>query len=149
MPRSSSAGSTTQEPLTNFNFTVDLGGTPAGFNEVIIQDAAVEVITYREGNATTNAVRKFPGRVTYGNVILKRGLSRSQDLFDWWSLSEKGIPERRAVTIHILDAEKSPVKTWKIKNAWPVRISGVHLNAQGNDIAIEELELTHEGFLIE
>ena len=148
MPRRS-GGTGTGHPLVNFKFIVEVGTSQAGFSEVLIPEVHVAVIDYREGNDTGNTARKFPGLASSGHVVLKRGMSVNQDLFEWWQLSERGAPERRNVTISLLNADRDVVKTWKILNAWPVRYAGAGLNALGNEIVIEALEMAHEGIILE
>ena len=138
----------TLNPLVNFMFLVDAGTSQAGFSEVIIPQASVEVIEYREGGEAVTSTRKIAGRTSYGNLILKRGMSFSQDLYDWWEKSAGGLPERRNVIVSVLDASHTVVKRFNFRNAWPVRYEASDLNAKGNEVLIEELELTHEGMTV-
>ena len=145
-------------PYQNFNFLVALGAAQGsgdegtvvgGFSEVRGLGLRVAVSEYRNGNERTNTVRKLPGLTSFDDVVLRRGLIGSLDLFQWIKGISQGEADRRTVTITLLDEARNPVMFWKLHNAWPVKYSGPDFNAQGNDVAIEELVLTHEGLDIE
>ncbi|MBA3347151.1 MAG: phage tail protein [Actinobacteria bacterium] len=134
-------------PYANFNFTVDIGaGDELGFSEADLPSGEIEVIEYREGADRTNAARKLPGRVSYPRVVLRRGLAGRLELFDWWKAARDGQVDRRNVRITLLDEARAPVQTWRLRNAWPTKLSSSPLNARGNEVVIESLELAHEGF---
>ena len=137
-------------PYLNFNFTVDIGvGDELGFSEVEGLAGEIEVIEYREGADRVNTARKLPGLAKYANVTLKRGITGRTDLFEWWKSVRDGQVQRRNVTITLLDEQRQPVLRWLLRNAWPVKIEGPALNATGNEVAIETLELAHEGLEID
>jgi phage tail-like protein len=137
-------------PYLNFNFLVDIGlGDEMGFSEVETPSGEIEVIEYREGADTVNSARKLPGLAKYPNVTLKRGITGRTDLFEWWKSVRDGQVQRRNVTITLLDEQRQSVLRWHLRNAWPVKIEGPSLNATGNEVAIETLELAHEGLEIE
>jgi phage tail-like protein len=134
-------------PYANFNFTVDIGGgDELGFSEADLPAGEIEVIEYREGAERVNSSRKLPGRVGYRNVVLRRGLAGRLELFDWWKSARDGQTDRRNVRITLLDEARVPVQTWRLRNAWPAKLDFSALNARGNDVVIESLELAHEGF---
>jgi phage tail-like protein len=144
------------EPYGNFNFLVDLGdgenqGPLAGFSEVVLPEAEIEVIEYRTGNVKESGVSKLPGRVRYGNVVLKRGIIGALNFYQWWNDVRNGnVGARRTVTIQLLNEDRSEVvMTWKLARAWPAKYTGPHLKGKGNDVAIEELELAFERMEIE
>jgi len=137
-------------PYLNFNFLVDLGlGDEMGFSEVEVPSGEIEVIEYREGGDRVNSARKLPGLAKYPNVTLKRGITGRTDLFEWWKSVRDGQVQRRNVTITLLDEQRQAVLRWHLRDAWPVKIEGPALNATGNEVAIETLELAHEGLEIE
>jgi phage tail-like protein len=139
-----------RNPYPNFNFAVDIGGGgEIAFAEVEIPAADVDVIEYREGADRTNAVRKLPGRVRYGNVVLRRGIDGGLDLWNWFKAVRDGQLERRDVTITLLDEKREPVQQWRLRDAWPAKYDPSDLNAKGNEVAIETLELAVEGIEIE
>jgi len=134
-------------PYANYNFVVDLGqGDEAGFSEAELPSGEIEVIEYREGDEKVSSPRKLPGRVSYPNVVLKRGLAGGLGLFDWWKAVRDGSPDRRTVVITLLDEQRAPVQRWRLRNAWPAKLEYSSLNALGNEVVIETLELAHEGF---
>jgi phage tail-like protein len=133
-------------PYLNFNFLVDIGvGDGLGFSEVELPSGEIDVIEYREGDDRTNTARKLPGLVKYANVTLRRGFTGRTDLFEWWKSVRDGQVARREVTITLLDEQRQPVARWLLRNAWPVKIEAGSLNATGNEVVIETLELAHEG----
>ena len=137
-------------PHLNFNFTVDIGvGDELGFSEVEGLSGEIEVIEYREGADPVNTARKLPGLAKYSNVTLRRGITGRTDLFEWWKSVRDGQVQRRNVAITLLDEQRQPVLRWLLRNAWPVKIEGPELNATGNEVAIETLELAHEGLEID
>ena len=137
-------------PYLNFNFTVDIGtGEELGFSEVEAPSGEIEVIEYREGSDKSNTARKLAGRAKYSNVTLRRGITGNTELYQWWTSIRDGQVERRNVTITLLDEQRQPVLRWLLRNAWPVKLEGPALNATGNEVAIESLELSHEGLELE
>ena len=137
-------------PYLNFNFLVDIGlGDELGFSEVEVPSGEIEVIEYREGGDRVNSARKLPGLTKYPNVTLKRGITGRTDLFEWWKSVRDGQVQRRNVTITLLDEQRQAVLRWHLRDAFPVKIEGPSLNASGNEVAIETLELAHEGLEIE
>jgi phage tail-like protein len=134
-------------PYANYNFIVDMGlGDDIGFSEVDLPEGEIEVIEYREGADKVSSARKLPGRVSYPNAVLKRGVAGRLELFDWWRSVRDGSPDRRNVSITLLDEARNPVQRWVLRNAWPTTLDYSPLNALGNEVVIETLELVHEGF---
>jgi phage tail-like protein len=137
-------------PYVNFNFTVDIGaGEGLSFSEVDLPSGELEVISYREGGDKSSTARKLPGRATYANVTLKRGVTGRLELFEWWREVRDGNLDRRNVTVTLLDEQRSPVQRWLLRNAWPAKLDYSPLNALGNEVVIETLELAHEGFEVD
>jgi phage tail-like protein len=134
-------------PYANFNFVVELGGQEAGgFSEVDLPSGEIEVIEYREGADRVSAARKLPGRAKYANVVLKRGIAGRLELYDWWKSVRDGSIDRRNVSITLLDEARQPVQRWVLRDAWPTKLDYSRLEGRGNEVAIETLELAHEGF---
>jgi phage tail-like protein len=137
-------------PYANFNFVVEIDGLEEiGFAEVELPAAEIETIEYREGADRTNASRKLPGRVRYGNLVLRRGLSGRLELWQWFEGVRNGQPDRRNVTVRLLDEARTPVQQWRFRDAWPVKYDPSDLNAKGNEVAIELLELAVETIDVE
>ncbi len=140
----------TDYPLPKFHFLVEWGGTKIGFSEVSGLDVETEVIEYRDGLQPTYSKRKMPGMQKYSNITLKRGVFQSDnEFYDWWNTVKLNTIERRDIVISLLNEEHEPVVTWKVINAWPVKVQSTDLKSDGNEVAIETLELAHEGLTIQ
>jgi phage tail-like protein len=138
---------TRTDPFPGFDFVVEIDGiATAGFKKVSGLEGSIDVIEYREGADLSPASRKLPGIVKYANVTLKRGLTESRDLYGWWDAVVSGKPDRRAVAIVLLDRARTPVRRWLLREAWPVRYAISSLDAGTSAVAVETLELAHEGF---
>lgn len=135
-----------RDPYKNFRFLVEIDGdTTSGFMCVSGLGAEAEVIEYREGADGLTSSRKLPGRVKYPNVTLKRGLTSDPFLWDWWRTLLADPVQRRTVTIILLDDARQPMLRWQLREAWIARIEFSELDAEGNEVAIESVELAHEG----
>jgi phage tail-like protein len=133
------------DPYANFNFLVEIDGiTRAAFHEVSGFDSTVEVIEHREGGENTTT-RKLPGMTKHSNIVLKWGLADDTDLYNWHRDVVNGKVQRRNGSIVLLDRAGQERRRWNFVNAWPTKWDGPDFNAEGNDIAIETLELAHEG----
>ncbi|MCP4075095.1 MAG: phage tail protein [Gammaproteobacteria bacterium] len=137
-------------PLTVFSFRVDWGGTNIGFSEVTGLNIEVQIIEYRDGLNPEYSSTKMPGLKKYGNITLKRGVFASDnEYYDWVKAIKMNKPERRDISISLLDEESNPVMKWTIINAWPTKLTSPDLKASGNEAAIESVEIAHEGIKIE
>ena len=135
-----------QYPLPVFHFTVQWGGTRIGFSEVSGLTQENQAIEYRDGSFPEYSSIKMPGLRKFGNVTLKRGIVKADnDFFKWLSTVKLNQVERRDVVISLLNENHEPVMTWKIQNAFPVKVEGPGLKASGNEVAIESIEIAHEG----
>lgn len=136
---------TRNDPFTNFRFMVQIGNAQAGFSSVAFTEGRIEGIDYREGQDLKAGVRRLPGRIKHGSIILKRGMTGSLELVNWWKQATQGKVQRKDIKIVILNDEGKPSATLKVSQAWPVAYSQSPLVAKGNDVAVESLELAHEG----
>ncbi|WOD42832.1 phage tail protein [Hwangdonia lutea] len=137
-------------PLAKFHFSVDWGGTKIGFTEVSGLDVETEVIEYRDGSSPEYSKIKMPGMQKFSNITLKRGTFNSDnEYYDWWNTVKLNTIERRDITINLLNEEHEPVVTWKVKNAWPSKVQSTDLKSDGNETAIESVEVVHEGLVIQ
>jgi phage tail-like protein len=135
------------DPFAAFNFLVEIENiAKAAFSEVTGLAVEVAAIEYREGSENRLTVRKLPGLAKYSNIVLKRGFTTDLSLWKWIKSVLDGNAVRAAVTIVLLNDQRQPVVRWHVREAWPCKYEGPNLNAQGNDVAIETLELCHEGF---
>lgn len=134
------------EPYGSYNFLIEIDGvTRAGFRECSGLDSTIGVIEYREGGENTT-VRKIPGMTTYSNITLRRGITDDLELYNWHRQAIAGEVERRNGSIIILARNGEEVARWNFVRAWPTKWTGPELNAEGTEVAIETLELAHEGF---
>lgn len=142
-------------PYGAFNFLVSLGGDQGsgdegqvvgGFSDVSGLGFEVQFADYRNGNEKVNTVRKVQNTFTVEDVVLKRGLIGSADLFAWVKSVREGDIDARVVTVTLLDEARNAVGTWKLQSAQPKKWSGPTLAAGGGtELAMEELTLVHEG----
>jgi phage tail-like protein len=137
------------DPLTSFNFIIDIQGVRAGFAEVGGLSVETDIIEYREGDRPTH-MSKQAGKTKYANISLKRGYTpNGKDLWEWRKSVVEGRTKRLSGTITLLDESRKPALVWRFYEAWPSKWAGPAFNAKNNDIAIEELELAHEGLELE
>jgi len=147
------------DPLPAFNYQVTLidassllgkvmtgislvvGG---GFSECSGLDGTLQVEEYNEGGENSY-VHKFPTRMTYANIVLKRGVGLSEDLWNWHFDYVRGQGKRRDGLITLQNEMQLPIKLWKFKRGLPLKWSGPTFNATQNAVAIESLEIVHEG----
>ena len=137
-----------KDPYRGFRFKVEIDGIiQAGFSEVTIPDVNNDVVEYREGNEPPTP-RKLPGTLKYGNVTLKWGITDSLELYEKWRkpVEEGKMKEaRKNVAIILMNEEGNPAARWEFQNAWPSKYKAPDLSAKGNDVAIESIEIVHEG----
>ena len=138
------------DPLRNFRYRLEIDNiTQAGFSEVMIAETTIDAVDYREGTDPAH-VRKLSGLTKYGNITLKWGLTtggNALDLFKWHAeISAGQIKEKRKkVTIVVQDEAGGDAARFVISDAWPVKYDPSDLNAKGNEVLIELLELANEG----
>lgn len=151
-----SAQSETVWPMPKFHFEVKWDGGAgadasmvAAFQEVSGLDTEAQPIEYRAGNSKVFSTIKMPGLVKTSNVTLKKGIFKSDNKFyDWFSKIQMNTIARTAVTINLLDQDSGVAMSWKLKNAWPTKVTGTDLKSDGNEVAVETIELAHEGLEI-
>jgi phage tail-like protein len=137
------------DPFLNYNFKLEIDGIQkAGFRECSGLDATTAVVTYREGDEKVFTTRKLPGQVTYSNISLKRGITDDKELYEWAKkfVDGKGtISERKNGSIVLLDTAGEEKLRWNFVSGWITKWSGPSFNATSNDVAIESVEIAHEG----
>lgn len=132
-------------PYGRFRYKVEIDGLEAaGFSEVTGFDASIDVMEYREGDMVQTPM-KIPGLKKYGNITLRKGLADSRTLYDWMIAGVDGEVERKTITITLLDATEQSVASWQVINAWPVKYTAPDFNATSSEVAVESLEIAHEG----
>lgn len=139
----------TDDPYRNFRFAVEVDQTlVGGFSEVTLPEASNEPIEYRVGDESPT-VRKLPNLTTYGDLTLKRGLVDDRYLNDWWQMVVEGNEDpRKTVTVIVQDLalkEGTNGPKYQFVNAWPRQYDAPDLNATANEVAIESMQIAHEG----
>lgn len=143
------------DPYPAYNFEVIVAGisddgasVKGSFSEVSGLDAEIVPIEYRTGSEP-NRVRKLPGLNKFSNIVLKRGIIGDLTFWNWLVSAMQGNVQRTTVTIVLLDENRNPVMRWNLVRAWPCKWTGPVLNAKSNEIAIETLEICHEGISVD
>jgi phage tail-like protein len=137
-------------PIPKFHFRVEWGGTRIGFTEVTGLEVSTDVIEYRDGASPDYSKIKMPGMQKFGNITMKRGtFTHDNEYYNWWNTHALNTIERRDITISLLNESHEPVVVWKVKNAWPVKVQSTDLKGDGNEVAIETIEIAHEGLTIQ
>jgi phage tail-like protein len=140
-------GQRPMDPYRGFRFKVQIDGiTKAGFREVAGLDAANDAVDYRDGDEPTR-LRKLAGLQKFSNITLKRGITTDQDLWKWRSdiMDGKIKDKRKNGQIILLDDEGKEAAEWTFTDGWPTKWTGPGFNATANEVAIDTLEITHEG----
>ena len=133
-------------PYRNFRVRLEIDGLDAGsFSDVSGFDATIDVVEYRAGDDPAITPTKLPGLIKYGNITLKWGSSETMVLYDWLIDITEGTIEKKTVTLTALDDEGSPAASWRCINAWPVKYTAPDFNGTSSEVAIETIELAHEG----
>ncbi len=133
-----------------FYFMVDWGSTTnIPFQEVSGLEIASESIEYRHGSSPVFSKINMPGIVKNGNITMKKGVFANDNSFwDWYQKIKMNTIERQNIVIKLLDEVGNPTMTWSLSNAWPTKISSTDLKSEGNEVAIESIEIAHEGLTI-
>jgi len=122
------------------------GVVQANFSEITVPDTPTDPIEYREGHEITT-VRKLPGLNKYSNIVCKRGITKNTYLYNWYKdiVDGKINSSRKTISILLLDEIGNEAIRWVFTNAWPNKYDPPDMNATGNTIAIETVEIAHEG----
>ncbi len=138
------------DPLVSAWFGVEFQGQVVGaFRECSGLGSENEVVEYKaSGQKGEFVIKKVPGRLKWNNITLKRGITDAMDMWKWRKLVEQGNigSARKNGSITMYNQQGSAIAKWNFTNAWPSKLTGPSANAGNNEVAIEELELTHEGY---
>ena len=144
-----------EDPYNNQNFLVIVNGVSddgqsvrGSFSEVSGLGVEIEPIEYRNGSEDIT-VRKLPGLRKFTNITLKRGIIGDLSFWNWLLEAMRGTVQRADGSIVLLNGQREEVLRWNFRRGWPCKWIGPGLNAQGNEIAIETLEICHEGLEID
>jgi phage tail-like protein len=143
------AGSTASlaghDPYMAYNFAVEIGGVVVGgFSQVSGLSSEIELEPYEEGGLN-GFVHKFPKHTTYPNLVLSRGLINIDLFYMWYLATSEGLIQQLNGTILLLNSQQIPVLWWTFKKAYPVKWEGPKFNASSDEIAVEQIELVHQG----
>ena len=132
-------------PLPKFYFEVNWNGILMSFQEVSGLDTEAKVVEYRHADCPVFSTSRILGLTKIGNVTLKRGIAPGGNHFgDWINDIKMNTIKRVPITISLLDDKGKPVMVWGLTNAWPTNITGTDLKADGNEVAIEQIEIAYE-----
>ncbi|KQC04780.1 MAG: phage tail protein [Methanoculleus sp. SDB] len=137
-----------KDPYRQYRFRVEIDGiTQAGFSEVTFGDSTTEAVEYREGNELP-VVRKLTGLTKFANITLKWGITDSMDIYNWrQQIIDTGAEKaRKNISIILIDEAGKDKARWDIHSAWPIKYDPPDFSAKGSEVAIEALEIVHEGF---
>lgn len=136
-------------PIPKFSFEVIIDGQHSRFAEVTGLDIETQVIEYRAGNSKQFAPVKMPGLQKFGNLTLKKGIfPGNSKILEWFGAVQMNTIKRATITINLLDEAGAPAMSWTLTNAFPSKITGTDLKADGNEVAVESIEIAHEGLTL-
>jgi phage tail-like protein len=134
------------DPYGQFNFLIEIDGVvQGGFSEASGLTTDSNIIEYREGNEQQGTTRKLPGLIKYNNIVLKRGWTKDKSLWEWRKKVIDGKTERTSGSIILLDEARNEALRWDFREGWPSKWEGPALNGKTSEVAVETLEIAHEG----
>jgi phage tail-like protein len=137
------------DPMIGAHFEVSVGKVTGYFTEVSGLGSESEIVEHKimAKGAKEAIIRKIPGRTKWGDITLKRGITKNLDFYDWRKMVEQGKVEdaRLSGTIIMYDQTMTPVAEWTFDKGWPSKISGPSLTSDSNAVGIEEITIVHEG----
>src|SRR6478736_2556841 len=140
------ATGTRTDPYRSFNFRVEIDGVAtASFRECTGLSGDGNSLEYREGTDIPRTVRKLVCLQTFPNIKMKRGYTQNRELWNWYRNIVNGVPDRRNGSIILMDEQRNDVMRWDFENAWIKKIDGPGFNATASEVAVESIELVHEG----
>lgn len=136
-------------PLPKFYFSVKLDEFEINFQEVSGLESDCQIIEYRQGDSKLFSTINMPGIQKIGNVTLKKGVFPNDNSFwDWYNEIKMNTINRQTVEISLLDEVGNTTMAWTLSNAWPTKVSGTDLQSEGNEIAVESIEIAYETLII-
>jgi len=143
------------DPYAGYNFEVILTGVSddgtavkGSFAEASGLETEIPAIEYRNGSEATT-MRKIPGLVKHTNITFKRGIIGDLAFWNWVTEGVNGNVHRTEGSILLLDENRQEVMRWNFQRAWPCKYTGPSLNAKNNEVAMETLEICHEGLTVD
>lgn len=137
-------------PLPKFYFSVKWGSDDkVNFQEVTGLETETQIIEYRHGNSKVFSPIKMPGLAKVGNVTMKKGIFVNDNKFwTWYDQIKLNTIKRITVVVALLNETGAPKMTWTLNNAWPTKITGTDLKSDGNEVAVESIEVAYETLTI-
>jgi phage tail-like protein len=134
------------DPYGQFNFLIEIDGVvKGGFSEASGLTTDTNIVEYREGAEQHGTTRKLPGLIKYNNIVLKRGWTKDKSLWAWRKKVIDGKTQRNGGSIVLLDEARNEALRWNFREGWPSKWEGPALNAKTSEVAVETLEIAHEG----
>lgn len=137
------------DPMVGAHFEISVGAITGYFTEVSGLGSESEVVEHKiiAKGAKESMIRKIPGRLKWGDITLKRGITKNLDFYNWRKQVEQGHVEAARLdgTIIMYDQTMTPVAEWTFTKGWPSKISGPSLKSDDNSIGVEEVVIVHEG----
>ena len=137
------------DPMVGAHFEISVGSVTGYFTEVSGLGSESEVVEHKiiAKGAKELVIRKIPGRLKWGDITLKRGITKNMDFYEWRKQVEQGHVESARLdgTIIMYDQSMTPVAEWTFTKGWPSKISGPSLKSDDNSIGVEEIVIVHEG----
>ena len=137
------------DPMIGAHFEISVGSVTGYFTEVSGLGSESEVVEHKiiAKGAKESIIRKIPGRLKWGDIVLKRGITKNMDMYSWRKQVEQGKVDSASLdgTIIMYDQTMTPIAEWSFFKGWPSKISGPSLQSDGNAVGIEELTIVHEG----
>jgi len=144
-----------EDPYAAYNFEIVINGVSddgrsirGSFSEVSGLDTDMPPIEYRTGTEDLT-MRKSPGLAKNSPIVIKRALIGDLTLWNWMMETRRGKVRRAEGSIVLLDENRQEVMRWNFRRAWPSKWTGPSLNAKNNEVALETLEISHEGIEID
>ena len=144
-----------EDPYGGYNFLVTINGVSddgvavkGSFTEASGLETEVSPVEYRNGSEDIT-VRKIPGLKKFTNITLKRGITGDIDFWNWILNAMNGQVQRADGAVLLLDENRQETMRWNFTRGWPCKWTGPGLNAANNEIAMETLEICHEGLAID
>jgi phage tail-like protein len=137
------------DPLVGFHFMVDLAGKALGeFLECSGLGSENEIVDHKTVTEKgQNILKKIPGRLKWGDITLKRGITKAMDFWEWRKLVEDGNVDQARMngSIFMMDQTLTPVARWDFVNGWPSKVTGPQVQSDSNAFGVEEITIVHEG----
>ena len=149
MPEKDNEQSGANWPLVKFAFNVKIGDHEMMFEEVSGLNSETQIIKYRSGDSKVFSTVKMPGIKKFSNIRFKKGIFKGDKAFwDFYNSVKMNTMERQTVMINLLDEQNAVAMSWSLTNAFPVKITVTDMKADANEVAIETIEMAHEGLEI-